>query len=66
MPSRFFPLYALEPSVSNRMGVSLLPSFIAIHVFNANSVDPNQTSWYAAYDLDLHCKQMFFLMGRSA
>ena len=38
-----------------------LPCFIDNHVFNANSVDPDQTPRSAASDLDLHCLQMSLL-----
>ena len=36
----------------------LLPCFIEISVFNANSVDPDQTPLSAASDLGLHCLPM--------
>ena len=41
-------------------GLILVLSFtIEIHVFNANSVDPDQTPRSAASDLVLHCLLMF-------
>ena len=33
----------------------LLPCFIVIHVFNANSAEPDQTPHSVASDLGLHC-----------
>ena len=33
----------------------VLPCFIEIHVFNANSVDPDQTPYSVASDLGLYC-----------
>ena len=39
----------------------LLPCFIEIHVFNANSADPDQMPHFAASDLDLHCLPMSLL-----
>ena len=39
----------------------LLPYFIEISKFNANSLDPYQTPRSAASDLDLHCLPMSFL-----
>ena len=38
----------------------LLLCFIDISVFNASSVDPDQTPHSAASDLGLHCLQMSF------
>ena len=49
---------SLDRSISNTRGVwlvYLLPCFIEIPVFNANSVDPDQTPRSAASDLGLHC-----------
>ena len=37
--------------------------FIEITVFNANSVDPDQTPRSAASDLGLHCLLVFLLWG---
>ena len=39
----------------------LLPCFIEIPVFNANSADPDQMSHSAASDLGLHCLPMSLL-----
>ena len=39
----------------------LIPSFIEIPVFHANSVDPDQTPRSAASDLGLHCLPMSLL-----
>ena len=39
----------------------LLIYFIEIPVFNANSVDPDQTPHFAASDLGLHCSLMSLL-----
>ena len=39
----------------------LLPCFINIFVFNANSVDPDQTPHSAASDLGVHCLSIFLL-----
>ena len=39
----------------------LLPYYIEIPVFNANSVDPDQTPRSAASDLGLHCLPMSLL-----
>ena len=41
--------------------VLLLSYFIDITVFNANSVDSDQTPCYAAPDLGLNCLPMFLL-----
>ena len=38
-----------------------LPGFIEIYVFNANSVDPDQTPRVAASDLGLQCLPMSLL-----
>ena len=45
-------------SISNRSDVWLflvVPCFIKIPVFNANSVDPDQMPQNVAFDLGLHC-----------
>ena len=64
MPSGLFYLSSLDRSISNSR-VSrqflLLPCFLEIHVFNANSVGPDQTPRSAASDLDLHCLLMSLL-----
>ena len=47
-----------EQSISNNRStwlVLLLPCFIEIPEFNANSIDPDQTPRSAASDLGLHC-----------
>ena len=40
---------------------SLLPSFVENSIFNANSVDPDQTPRSAASDLGLQCLPMSLL-----
>ena len=47
----------MDLCINNRMTV-WLPCVIEIPIFNANSVDPNQTPCSAAYDLSLHCLPM--------
>ena len=42
---------------------SSLPCFIDIPVFNANSVDPDQTLHSAASDLGLHCLPITLFRG---
>ena len=57
MPNGLLYLHSLDRSISNIRGVwlvLLLACFIEIHVFNANSVDPDQTPHIAASDLGLH------------
>ena len=45
MPNGLFDLYSLDRSISSIRGIWLLsPCFIEIPVFNANRVDPDQTS----------------------
>ena len=55
----------LDRSISVRKGVMLvyllLPCFIEIPVFHANSEDPDQTPPSAASDLGLHCLSMSLL-----
>ena len=61
MPGGFFYHNPLNRSISNRRDIWLvlsLPCFIEIPVFNANSVDPDQTSCSVASDLGLHCLLM--------
>ena len=41
--------------------LNLLPCFIEIPEFNANSVDPDQTPRSAASDLGVHCLPMSLL-----
>ena len=58
LPSGLFYLSYLESSISNRKGVrSFLSSqyFIKNSVFNANSVDIDQTPHSVVSDLSLHC-----------
>ena len=58
MTNDFFYLNSLDRYISNRRSVCLvlsLPCFIDIPVFNANSVDRDQTP---RSDLGLHCLQM--------
>ena len=40
---------------------SLLLYFIEMSVFGANSVDPDPTPLFVAYDPSLHCFQMSFM-----
>ena len=54
-PSGFFNIQYLDWSVNFFL---LLPCFIEIPVFNANSVGPDQTPCSAASDLSLHCLPM--------
>ena len=53
------PTLTLRTGLFPIKGVSgqflLLPCFIEIPVFNANSVDPDQTPRFASCDLGLHC-----------
>ena len=61
MLNRIFYLSCLETSLSNSRDVRLFllsPCFIEILVFNANSVDPDQTPRSVASDLGLHCLPM--------
>ena len=60
MPSGLFYLNSLDKSiiyirVSGYFLLLLLPCFVVISIFNANSVDPDQTPQYAASDLGLRC-----------
>ena len=58
----------MDRSIFNRRGVwfvytcVLWPCFIEISVFNANSVDPDQTPRFAASDLGPHCLPMPYLL----
>ena len=63
MPNGFLYLNSLARSISNRRvsGLVLLPYFIDIFVFNADSIDPNQTPRSVASDLGLHCLPMSLL-----
>ena len=58
MPNEIFYLRFFDRSISNRRDVwlvLLLLCFIGIPVFNANSLDPDQTPRSAASDLGLNC-----------
>ena len=58
MQSGLFNLNSMDRSISTRRGVWLvfiLPCFIEIPVFNAKSVDHDQTLRSAVSDLGLHC-----------
>ena len=56
MDSSTFILWTRPFTVKGVSGCFLLlPCFIEIYVFNANSVDPDQTLRSAASDLGLHC-----------
>ena len=66
MPNGLFYLHSSNRPISNIRGVWLVvfflsPCFIEIPVFNANSVDPDQTPRSAASDLGLHCLLMSLL-----
>ena len=63
MPNKNFYLDSLDRSISNRRGVwlfLLLPCFIETPLFNANSIDPDQTPRSVASDLELHGLQIPF------
>ena len=61
MMSELFYTNTLDMSISNRKGIwvflinLLLPCFIEIHEFNANSVDPDQMPRSVVSDQGLHC-----------
>ena len=64
MPSKLFYLMTWDRSISNLRGVWLRFIFILISdvsVFNANSVDPDQTPRSVASDLGLNCLPMSLL-----
>ena len=64
MPNGLLYLQSSDRSISNIRGVwlvLLLPCFIEIPVFNANSVDPDQTPRTASSDLGLHFLPMSHL-----
>ena len=63
MPSGIFYLKSLDRSNSNRRGCLflLLPCFIEITVFYANSVDPDQLPHSVVSDQGLHCLPMSLL-----
>ena len=48
---------AVKPQTKHK----LLSCFIEIPIFNANSIDPNQTPHSMASDLGLHCLPMLLL-----
>ena len=60
MPSGLLYLKSLDRTISNRRGVWLvfITIFIEICMFDANSVDPDQTLRSAASELGLHCLTM--------
>ena len=64
MPIGIFYLHSSDWSISI-YGMSdkflLLPCFIEIPVFNAQSVDPDLMPHSVASDLGLHCLPMFLL-----
>ena len=66
MPSRLLYINSLDRSNSNKRGVwyrfSLLSCFTKIPVFNANSVDPDQTPRFKVSDLGLHSFAMSHLL----
>ena len=67
MPNGIFYLHFSDRSISNARDVWLvliIPCFIEIPVFKANSVDLDQTPRSAASDLGLHCFATVLLMGR--
>ena len=64
MQSGLFCLNSLDRVISNRKGVwlvLLLKCFIEKSIFNATSVDPDQTPRSSASDLVLHCLPMSLL-----
>ena len=64
MPSGLFYLKSLNRSISNRRDVwflLIIPCFIEMPVFNANSVHLDQMPRSAASDLGLHCLLMSLL-----
>ena len=65
MPNGFFYLHSSDrsiPNISDVWSVFIITLFIEIFcIFNANSVDPDQTPRSVASDLGLHCLQMSYL-----
>ena len=66
MSNGFFYLQSSDQSISSIRGVwlvlsLLIPCFIEIPAFNANSVDPDQTPHFATSDLGLKCLPMSLL-----
>ena len=62
MTSGIFYLSSLITFISIWL-VCIATVFFCSHVFNANSVDPDQTPRSAASDLDLHCLPMPLFYG---
>ena len=62
MQNGLFYLYSLDRSINFLYKVSgwfsLIPPFVEISVFKANSVDIDQMLQYAVSDLGLHCLPM--------
>ena len=61
MQNGLFCLHSLDRSITSIRGGRFLLCFIEISVFNANSVDPDQTPHSAASDQELHCLPMSLL-----
>ena len=64
MPSGLFYLRVLDRSISYIKGIWLVLFIIMFDrnsLFDANSVDPDQTPHSTAPDLGLHCLQMSLL-----
>ena len=64
MPNGLFCLIYLDRSIPNTKGdwlAFIITKFIGFSVFNANSVDPDQTLQNAASDLGLYCFPMHLL-----
>ena len=70
MPSGLFKLNTSDRSTSNIKSVWLVFYYYHVnrkkknYVFNANSVDPDQTPRSAASDLSLHCLPIVLFVGR--
>ena len=61
MPNGLHYLHSLGQSISKTRGICLiflLPCFIDIPVFDANSLDPDEMPHSAVSDLGLHCLPM--------
>ena len=66
MPSGLFYLESLDRSISNRRcawTVFIITLFYRFPIFNANSVDPDQTPHSVASDQDIHSSPMSLLWG---
>ena len=64
MPRELFYHNSLHRSISNRRGILVVLSksfFMEIAVFNANSVDPDQTPLSVTSDFGLNCFPISFL-----